>query len=188
MGRSCLVQPSKGLRQGDPLSPYLFLFYAEVLSALVNQAKKRGELKGVSMSQYTSRISNLLFADTLIFCQAMREVMACIKRILETMECTSGLKINLDKTAMVFSKNVTQATRESLAAVLGMAVVERHAKCLGLPTIVDYYKRLRECLPTSFSTPSWKPRSIGLLGRDCLEIKRGTGLLPFERTQQSFSG
>ncbi|KAL0458308.1 UNVERIFIED_CONTAM: hypothetical protein Slati_0458000 [Sesamum latifolium] len=45
--------------------------------------------------------------------------MGCIKRILETTEHALGLKINLDKSAMVFNKNITHATKENLVAMLG---------------------------------------------------------------------
>ena len=44
-----LVQPSRGLRQGDPLSPYLFLLCAEGLHSMIRQAEIQGELKGVSI-------------------------------------------------------------------------------------------------------------------------------------------
>ncbi|KAL0455818.1 UNVERIFIED_CONTAM: hypothetical protein Slati_0921000 [Sesamum latifolium] len=57
------------------------------------------------------------------------------------MDRASGLKINLEKSAMIFSKNVTPTSREHLAAILGVKVEERHAKYVGLPTIVSRSKR-----------------------------------------------
>ncbi|KAL0378642.1 UNVERIFIED_CONTAM: hypothetical protein Sradi_3169700 [Sesamum radiatum] len=76
----------------------------------------------------------MLVDDTSIFYQASEEALGCIKRILEQLEQASGLKINLDKFAMVFSINVLQAHRMSLATILGVQVVEKHPKYLGLPT------------------------------------------------------
>ena len=71
-GQPCgRIVPSRGLRQGDPLSPYLFLLCAEGLSALLHKASSRNDLKGVAASTRGPRISHLFFADdSLIFCKA----------------------------------------------------------------------------------------------------------------------
>ena len=55
--------PSRGLRQGDPLSPYLFLFVAEALSLLINDAAARGIIQEFPLNKHAPRISHLLFAD-----------------------------------------------------------------------------------------------------------------------------
>ena len=66
-----LIHPSKGLRQGDPLSPYLFLLCAEGLHALIQQAESSGNLHGVSLCREGPKVSHLFFAnDSLLFCQA----------------------------------------------------------------------------------------------------------------------
>jgi hypothetical protein len=57
------VVPGRGLRQGDPLSPYLFIICAEGLSALIRQAENRGELHGIKICRKAPIISHLLFAD-----------------------------------------------------------------------------------------------------------------------------
>ncbi|KAL0434632.1 UNVERIFIED_CONTAM: hypothetical protein Sradi_0171100 [Sesamum radiatum] len=57
------------------------------------------------------------------------------------MERASGLKINLDKSTMVFSKNITHATKENLATMLGVAIEEKHAKYLELPRTMGRSKR-----------------------------------------------
>ncbi|KAL0284647.1 UNVERIFIED_CONTAM: putative mitochondrial protein [Sesamum angustifolium] len=60
--------PERGLRQGDLLSPYLFLFCVEALSLLISLAEANGDIRGVAVSRHGPRVSNLLFADdTLIF-------------------------------------------------------------------------------------------------------------------------
>jgi len=57
------IVPSRGLLQGDPLSPYLYLICVEGLSALIWQARLIGNLHGISIFPGAPEISHLLFAD-----------------------------------------------------------------------------------------------------------------------------
>ncbi|KAL0447658.1 UNVERIFIED_CONTAM: putative mitochondrial protein [Sesamum latifolium] len=126
--------PERGLRQGDPLSPYLFLLCAEVLSGMLCRAEHMGLIQGVAVSRSAPRVSHLLFVDdTLIFCSATTEAMTCIQQILLDFERALGLKINSHKSAIVFSRNVEENRRLELAGILGVMVVPRHDKYLGLP-------------------------------------------------------
>ena len=66
-----LIHPSRGLWQGDPLSPFLFLFCAEGLNALLTQAAKIGDIPGYSLCRAGPKITHLFFADDcLLFCRA----------------------------------------------------------------------------------------------------------------------
>lgn len=56
-----LISPSRGLRQGDPISPYLFLLCAESLSSLLTQADSEGSIEGVPTSKRGPRINHLFF-------------------------------------------------------------------------------------------------------------------------------
>ena len=68
------IIPSRGLRQGDPLSPYLFLLCAEGFTSLLSKAEAEGRLHGVQICRRAPSISNLLFADdSLIFCQEIKK-------------------------------------------------------------------------------------------------------------------
>ncbi|KAL0394694.1 UNVERIFIED_CONTAM: hypothetical protein Slati_4435600 [Sesamum latifolium] len=112
------------------------------MSSLLHQAKTTGEIHGVAISRHAPRISHLLFADdTLIFCQASEDAMLSIRNILEKLESASGLRINLDKSAVVFSKDVSHSVKANLAAILGVTIEEKHTKYLGLPTVVGRSKR-----------------------------------------------
>lgn len=63
------IHPSKGLHEGDPFSPYLFLLCAEGITSLLAKAKLKGRINGVSICRRAPKISNLLFADdSLLFC------------------------------------------------------------------------------------------------------------------------
>lgn len=89
--------PSRGLRQGDPFSPYLFLVYSEGLSAVLRMASKQGRLKGARVNRYAPLITHLLFADdSLISGEAIAAGAMVLKEILETYASSSGQLVIFD--------------------------------------------------------------------------------------------
>ena len=65
------IRPSRGLRQGDPLSPFLFLFCVEGLNALLCKVAEDKEIKGLSLCRQGPRITHLFFTDNyLLFCRS----------------------------------------------------------------------------------------------------------------------
>ena len=68
------ITPSRGLRQGDLLSPYLFLLCGEGLSAMLKKKEREGLIRGVSAARQAPSISHLFFADdSVIFYRATKE-------------------------------------------------------------------------------------------------------------------
>ena len=96
---------SRGLRQGDPLSPYLFVIGMEALSCMINQAVDGNYLSGSSVAIGRGEdlsISHLLYADdTFIFCKADLHQLKFISWILMWFEAMAGLKINLAKSKII---------------------------------------------------------------------------------------
>jgi len=77
------IIPGRGLRQDDPLSPYLFILYAEGLSALIKNVENRRDLQGVRVFHIALRVSHLLFADDcFLFFQADEHQANTMKQIL----------------------------------------------------------------------------------------------------------
>ena len=100
------IIPTRGLRQGDPLSPYLFLLCAEGLTSLLRHAEQEGKITGISISREAPRISHLLFVDdSLLFYLANLEENKNTQHLLKICEKASGQKINKEKTSLIFSKN-----------------------------------------------------------------------------------
>lgn len=108
-GKPCgNIIPSKGLHQGDPLSPYLFLLCVEGLSALLQSSLDQGILRGMSACRGASKISHLFFTDdSIIFCRATMEDCLNLETILETYKQALRQHLNKDKTLLFFSRNTS---------------------------------------------------------------------------------
>jgi hypothetical protein len=115
-----LYSPSRGLRQGDPLSPFLFLFVADGLSALLRHSMEQQNISLVKVCARAPGISHPLFADdTLLFFKATNQEANQVKRVIEAYGKATGQLINHSKCSMMFSKgcpgNVQEEVREILS-------------------------------------------------------------------------
>ena len=92
------VKATRGLRQGDPLSPFLFTIVIDVLSRMLLRAEERSLLEGFSVGRNRTRVSHLQFADdTIFFSNTCVEELQTLKSLLLVFGQISGLKVNLDK-------------------------------------------------------------------------------------------
>ena len=141
VGMSDSFSPSRGLRQGDPLSPYLFLFCVEGFSTLLKKAHDDNMLKGVNFGLDGPHISHLLFADdSIVFLEATEESMHALKGVLLAYEAASGQKVNLQKSSIFFADSCDQGKRDELKVALGVAEEALSERYLGLPTVVGKSK------------------------------------------------
>ena len=99
---------SRGIFQGDSLSPYLFLLCAKGLSFLLAKAAKERSILGVATSRGGPRLTNLFFAnDSLLFCQATRANCEALVHIFHQYEAISGQQLNRAKTSIFFTRNTS---------------------------------------------------------------------------------
>uniref|UniRef100_A0A2N9F4S2 Reverse transcriptase domain-containing protein n=1 Tax=Fagus sylvatica TaxID=28930 RepID=A0A2N9F4S2_FAGSY len=133
--------PSRGLRQGDPLSPYLFLLCAEGLHALLTRATISRHLQGIAISRGGPKLTHLFFADdSVLFCRATLMECNTILEILRKYERASGQQINQDKTTLFFSASTTAETQEEIKNALQLPVIKQYETYLGLPSMVGRSK------------------------------------------------
>ena len=166
------IIPSRGLRQGDPLSPYLFLLCAEGLSALINDAARNNQLNGISICRGAPKASHFFFTDdNLLFCKANSNEGNKLKEILGLYESASGQKINTDKSSIFFSPNTSQDLKNEILSILGPMQDSSHTKYLGLPSILGRSKKVvfaeikdKVCKKLA----SWKGKLLLLGGKEIL--------------------
>ena len=100
------INPFRGIRQGDPRSPYLFLLCAEGFTSLLTKVEHEGHINGVSVCRREPKISNLMFADdSLLFCRATQGEVDVINEVLQIYAHASGQCINMEKSSVYFSSN-----------------------------------------------------------------------------------
>ena len=136
------IFPQRGLRQGDPLSPYLFILCAEGLSAMLQKAEHEGKIMGVKVCREAPRINHIFFADdSLVFMRAHRNDVEELKRILHVYEKASGQMINKDKSSILFSPNTNSHVRWQVKTVLSIGSEASNEKYLGLPISIGKSRR-----------------------------------------------
>ena len=101
------VIPSRGLRQGDLISPYLFIICVEAFLKLISANIDKKEIKGIRICRGALILSHLFFADdSNLFAKASVQECSEVANIISKYERASGQKVNYNKTEISFSKGV----------------------------------------------------------------------------------
>lgn len=142
------IHPQRGIRQNDPISPYLYLLCSEGLSALIRNSIQQGHLHGFKASRNGPPISHLFFADdSLLFCKATAAECTTLLNILHKYAAVSGQHVNFQKSAVTFGKGLTPHQKLELKQIMGVNSLSGFGKYLGLnimlfhTSIKDYHKR-----------------------------------------------
>ena len=181
--------PSRGIRQGDPLSPYLFILSMEFLGHLIKEKCDAKLWTPVKASRSGLAFSHLLFADDLvIFANATPENYAAISSVLQEFCNKSGQKVSEAKSHVFFSPNVDPNQRDALTSILGFSATTNFGKYLGFPvkhpgrqrhdfgSILDMVKK---------KLAGWKASLLSMVGRMIL-IQASTLAIPSYVMQGNF--
>ncbi|XP_057803589.1 uncharacterized protein LOC131018917 [Salvia miltiorrhiza] len=138
------VKPTRGLRQGDPLSSFLFVICAQGFSSLFRFFEMRGEIHDVPMIPKQPSITHLFFADdSLIFFKADVEEAVVVKEITQRYESASSQMINFDKSSITFSPNTTRQREHEIKHILNIKGGDGLQRYLGLPAFSMRKKRIQ---------------------------------------------
>ncbi|XP_072076475.1 uncharacterized protein [Arachis hypogaea] len=190
-GKTEKFTPTRDIRQGDPISPYLFVIAMNKLSMLIEDGVEEGNWKPMKAGREGPIISHLLFADDLLlFAEVSENQIRRILRMLQIFSKASGLIISKEKTSILFSKNVEMDTRNKVMRTCSY----REVPCLGryLRTLLtnskknkDNYGNIIERVHSRIK--GWKTSCLSLAGRITLAQSVINPALNFNMQHGKFS-
>ncbi|GKU91977.1 hypothetical protein SLEP1_g5773 [Rubroshorea leprosula] len=174
-------QPKRGLRQGDPLSPYLFIMVMEKLSHMIMSRLQEHKWTPFRLSHGGLTLSHLFFADDLmLFGKASITQIETIIDCLSEFARRSGLEINLGKSKLFVSPNIQGQLANSFSSACGIPLTHDLGIYLGVPIIhgrfkASNYKYILEKMQIKLA--GWKQKSLSLAGRRTL-VQSVTSSIP----------
>ena len=130
-----LFQPSRDIRQGDPLSPYIFILCIEVLTiSLVKEATMAKSGIRIKICPKSQKIRCLLFADDcLLFCKSNQQTSTRLKLILDQFCMLSRQLVNFHKYVLTFFKNITSGKQQTTMCFFNIPKSRSLGTYLGCP-------------------------------------------------------
>ncbi|XP_050207258.1 uncharacterized protein LOC126656694 [Mercurialis annua] len=166
------LKPSRGLRQGDPLSPLLFVLCAQGLSFLLDKAVHNGLIQGLRINSICPSISHLFFADdAILFTPANTSSAQVILQILNDYANASGQLINYDKSSIRFSHNVPILLSTTIHSILHMVTMDLSKPYLGLCPVIQNSKTVTFASilnKIKSKIAGWKEQFLSMSGKEIL--------------------
>ncbi|KAM2624892.1 hypothetical protein TB1_031827 [Malus domestica] len=165
-------RPNRGLRQGDPLSSFLFLLCTEGFSMLIRRSLERGVLHGFKISPTGVPLTHLFFADdSVVFGNAYVEEAESIVEVLKTYARGSGQEINLAKSSVFFGANTSKCLKAKIVDSLGIQCKQGFGKYLGLQADFGHSKntvfaKIRDKIEVHMS--GWAEQYLSQAGKEIL--------------------
>jgi hypothetical protein len=160
--------PTRGIHQGDPLSPFLFVIMAKGLGRYINASVEDGSLKGLPLHNLQPTPSHSQFVDdTLLMNTPTSQEANKLKTILTDFAEASGTSLNLDKSQLYFF-NTPLAIQTHISRLLGIPKISLPSNYLGIPLIGAATRNISwDSLLLSISNHlnNWTFRSLNLASR-----------------------
>jgi hypothetical protein len=145
---------------------------AEGLTSLIKKAVASGDLHGVKICRGAPMVSHLLFADVcFIFCRSNLSETRKLMEVLKTYEEASGQEINLSKSEVFFSRNISRVAQADLSNLMGVRHVLGTRTYLGMPSMVGRSKKatfayIKDRIWRKIN--SWRSRPLSKAGKEVM--------------------
>ncbi|XP_026458603.1 uncharacterized protein LOC113359140 [Papaver somniferum] len=164
-----LFRSERGIRQGYPLSPTLFIICSQGLSLLIIQAEIQGLYQGYKLNRWAPNINHLMFADDLFFFgENTRTNVRNLMKLLDDYAKLSGQMINYEKSSIHFSKGIHVWMRQTTIQDMGVRDMAVEDKYLGIyPLKSDYQISSFGFLVDKLTSklPGWRIHYVNSAGR-----------------------
>lgn len=162
-------QSTRGVKQGDPLSPLLFIMAQQIFSFNLKKMEKNGNMKPYKLGRNIQAVSHLFFADDmLLFSNGRIRSLKNLRDMLQKYEHSSGQRIHLEKSSLYASKNISGRKLNRLQLILGCQIKQLPCTYLGATLYkgrnkAEYFERLMQIMHNKLE--GWKSKFLSFAGK-----------------------